>query len=347
MNFRFSVGYQYPDGETCERFPEILSDYRDFVEELYFAPGNIPSGRSPAADSSGLEEDEAFSILKEDLTAISGMGIKRNMLFNGNCMGGLSVSRELEKLLSHTVEQFLDIGEIHALTTASPFIAKYLKKEFPFLEIRASVNMKIGTVEALEYAKEYFDSFCLQRDYNYRLDSLRSMAQWAGKYGKKVTLLANSGCLKNCFAQTFHDNLVSHLSEVFLHECRKDPNVIFCRDFYAKEENRREYLAHSTLIRPEDLFHYAEFTPHIKLATRTHFNVRMVLDAYTRGCFSGNLFDLSEPCHGIFYRGKVLDNSRIGKEYFAKKSTCSGNCRECRFCFEVLKNALIDCEELW
>ena len=88
MNFRFSVGYQYPDGETCERFPEILSDYRDFVEELYFAPGNIPSGRSPAADSSGLEEDEAFSILKEDLAEISGMGIKRNMLFNGNCMGG-------------------------------------------------------------------------------------------------------------------------------------------------------------------------------------------------------------------------------------------------------------------
>ena len=346
MKFRFSVGYQYPDGDVLERFPEILSDYRFHVEELYFAPGNVPSGRSPAADSSGLEEDEAFSILKEDLAEISGMGIRLNMLFNGNCLGGLCVSRELEKLLSSTVEQFLGIVPLHGVTTSSPFIAKYLKKEFPFLEIRSSVNMKIGTVEALDYAKEYFDSFCLQRDHNYRLDSLRTMAQWAEKNGKKVTLLANSGCLKNCFAQTFHDNLVSHLAEVQIHECRPDPKIIFCRDFYAKKENRREYLAHSTLIRPEDLFHYEEITPHIKLATRTHFNVRMVLDAYTRGRFRGNFFDLSEPCHGIFFRGKVLDNSRIGKEYFARKSTCSGNCRECRFCFDILKNALIDCEEL-
>ena len=343
---KFSLGYQYPDEDSFERFPQILSDYKEHIEELYFAPGNEPSGRSPAAASSGLEEEEAFSILLEDLKEASGMGIKLNMLFNANCLGEKCISRDLEKHLSTTLERYLKELPIHGVTTCSPFIAKYLKKEFPFLKIRASVNMKIGTVEAMEYAGEYFDSFCLQRDLNYRMDRLRSMAQWAEKNGKSVMLLANSGCLRNCFAQTFHDNLVAHLAQVFREDCRRDPHVIFCRDFYAKEEHRCEYLAHSTLIRPEDLFHYRQITNHIKLATRTHFNIRMVLEAYTTGSFTGNLFDLSEPCHGIFYRGKVLDNIRIPQEYFKRRISCSENCRECRFCYETFENALIDCEEL-
>ena len=46
---KFSVGYQYPDEEDGERFPELLQDYSESVAELYFAPGNERSARSPAA----------------------------------------------------------------------------------------------------------------------------------------------------------------------------------------------------------------------------------------------------------------------------------------------------------
>ena len=77
---KFSVGYQYPDEEYGERFPEILQDYADSVAELYFAPGNEPGARSPAADASGLDEAEAWDILTEDLIETRKLGIRLNLL---------------------------------------------------------------------------------------------------------------------------------------------------------------------------------------------------------------------------------------------------------------------------
>ena len=84
---KFSVGYQYPDDENGERFPEILEDYREQVCELYFAPGNEPGARSPAAMASGLSEEDAHLILMEDLAETRKMGIRLNLLFNANCLG--------------------------------------------------------------------------------------------------------------------------------------------------------------------------------------------------------------------------------------------------------------------
>ena len=71
---KYSVGYQYPDEDTEERFPEILEDYREQVCELYFAPGNEPGARSPAAMASGLSEEDAHLILMEDLAETRKMG---------------------------------------------------------------------------------------------------------------------------------------------------------------------------------------------------------------------------------------------------------------------------------
>ena len=71
---KFSVGYQYPDEYSEERFPEIVQDYSDSIAELYFAPGNEPGARSPAAKASGLEEAEAWEILTGDLIETRKMG---------------------------------------------------------------------------------------------------------------------------------------------------------------------------------------------------------------------------------------------------------------------------------
>ena len=59
-----------------------------------------------------------------------------------------------------------------------------------------------------------------------------------------------------------------------------DFDPVFCRRFYGEKQHRAEYLAHSTLIRPEDIRHYEGLVPLIKLATRTHSNPRLVLEAY-------------------------------------------------------------------
>lgn len=343
---KFSVGYQYPDEYTGERFPEILQDYSASVTELYFAPGNEPGARSPAADASGLDEDEAWEILLEDLLETRKMGIRLNLLFNANCLGAGCISKTLQERVLKITGKVMEVCGLDTVTTASWFIAGVLKKHFPQLEIRASVNMKLGTLEALTYASERFDGFCIQRDINYHLDKLREISAWADKNGKKVCLLANSGCLRNCAFQIFHDNLVAHFGELRKDECCMEQDPIFCRRFYAGKAHKMEYLSHSTLIRPEDVHHYGNIVPMMKLATRTHHNPRLVLEAYSSGKFTGNLFDLTEPGHGIFFRGKVLDNARITPEYWQVKSACRENCSMCGFCRKVMEQSVIDCTEL-
>ena len=173
---KFSVGYQYPDEFYGERFPEILQDYSASVAEQYFAPGNEPGARSPAADASGLDEGEAWEILLEDLTETRKMGIKLNLLFNANCLGAGCISKKLQERVVKITGKVIDECGLDTVTTASWFIAGILKKHFPQLEIRASVNMKLGTLEALNYASECFDGFCIQRDMNYHLDKLREIS---------------------------------------------------------------------------------------------------------------------------------------------------------------------------
>ena len=343
---KFSVGYQYPDEENNERFPEILQDYRHHVSELYFAPGNEPGARSPAAMASGLDEDEAWHILMEDLAETRNMGIRLNLLFNANCLGGECIGLPLQNRLLHITEKIMETVCLDSVTTASWFIAETLKEHFPQLEIRASVNMKLGSLEALNYAAELFDGFCIQRDINYHIDTLREIVRWAEINRKNICLLANSGCLRNCAAQIFHDNLVAHLKDLNQEECCMTKDPVFCRRFYADPRHRREYLAHSTFIRPEDVFHYEGLIPFMKLATRTHSNPRLVLEAYTSGQFGGNLFDLTEPGHGIFFRGFILDNTRIPSDYWETRTRCRENCMECGFCRKVLEKTLISCEEL-
>ena len=125
-----------------------------------------------------------------------------------------------------------------------------------------------------------------------------------------------------------------------------DCDPVFCRRFYAEKAHCGEYLTHSTVIRPEDIRHYEGLVPLVKLATRTHSNPRLVLEAYCSGRFTGNFFDLTEPGHGVFFRGKILDNARIPEEYWKTKSQCAENCIECGYCRKIMEQALISCEVL-
>ena len=290
--------------------------------------------------------DEAEKILLEDLLELKHSGVRLNLLLNANCYGGSCISVGLAKQVLERAAFFLERGLLDAVTTASFFIADVLKRHFPDLPLRSSVNMKLGTLDALEYAGELFDSFCLQRDLNYFPDQLQLLADRAAGNGKSVCLLANSGCLRNCAAQIFHDNLVAHMGEMDFKTCSRNADPVFCRRFFRNRNRKLDYLAYSTLIRPEDLVHYEKITSRIKLATRTHCKPRLVMEAYCSGHFRGNLFDLTEPGHGILFRGQVLDNTRIPAEYWTFRSACSRDCRTCGYCRKVMEESLVSCEEI-
>ena len=77
-------------------------------------------------------------------------------------------------------------------------VKEFIKNNFEDLEVRASVNMEIGTIEGMEYITNYFDSYYMKREYNRDIEKVAELKKWCDENGKKLFGLANSGCLNFC-----------------------------------------------------------------------------------------------------------------------------------------------------
>ena len=123
----------------------------------------------------------------------------------------------------------------------------FLNQNFQDIDVRASVNMEIGTTEGLDYVAECFDSFYAKRECNRDFKQLKKLRSWCDNNGKKLYGLANSGCLNYCSTHTFHDNLVAHESEI----AEMDNAYQFegqCRRFLKDIENREKWFSISNFI---------------------------------------------------------------------------------------------------
>ena len=192
---KYSVGFQLYQGNE-EPFSQIVKSYREHISEVFFAWQDIASGRSPIATRHGYTDWSWLKRTEEELRAIKQMGIKLDLLFNGNCYGEYAISEKLANTVDSVIEHLesIDCG-VDIVTTASLSIAHTIKKHFPKIEVRASVNMRIGTVKGMEYVSDLFDSFHVQRDYNRNLEHLKMLKSWADDHGKKLVCLQTAGAL--------------------------------------------------------------------------------------------------------------------------------------------------------
>ena len=340
---QFAVGYQEP--ENGEDFSGIVADYRFAVAEVYFSWPFFEAGR-PALGSAGDVPDwECQERLEQNLVSLRAMGVKLDLLFNANCFGGGSISEKLKDQVCSILDH-LNNKELapEIITTTSPFIAKVVRHFFPGIEIRASVNMRLDSTLAMEYFSSIFDSFYLNRDLQRNLNTVKLFSKWCASHGKKLLLLANSGCLRNCPNQTFHDNLVAHDSELssFRNVSGYQPHL--CRHLFRNKNNMEEFLRGSW-IRPDDVKKYEPYCSLMKLATRQHTHPRMVIEAYASGCFHGNLADLTEPSFSEEFAPWTLMNDRFPENWTDIAGDCAVNCNHCGKCGEVLKQIAVRISE--
>lgn len=333
---KFSVGYQLRNDDSLI---EAISDNKSQIGELYFAWEDFPNGRN-TVNWLGMNKYDARKKQEFDLLKISEYGIAFNLLLNGNCYGKHAQSRVFFEKIGDTVEYLQDMYALKSVTTTSPLIAKFLKQNFADVEVRASVNMGIEPTFGFDYIAEYFDSFYLKREYNRNISKLKEARDWCDKNGKKLYGLANSGCLNNCSAHTFHDNLVSHEREI----AEMDNAYLFegqCFLYLKSEENRENWLKITNFIRPEDVALYEEYFDGLKLATRMNSNPRKIINAYCKASYSGAVSDLLEPNHsGLFYPF-VAENKRLPEDFAKTVLNCNKNCNSCNYCKNALKNSLI------
>ncbi|MDD5599956.1 MAG: hypothetical protein PHV82_18575 [Victivallaceae bacterium] len=338
MDRKFAVGYQQKaDGEI---FTDVVKDYASNISEVYFAWPGQASGRNALGTVRGRRNWDAQYILEEDLREFKRLAIKLDILFNANCYGGRAVSQHLENEVISIIEYLADtVGGVDIVTATSLAVARTVKKYFPDIEVRASVNMRIGTIPAMEYVSGLFDSYYLQRDFQRNLEYVKRIRKWCDNNGKKLCLLANSGCLYCCPGQTFHDNMVAHDAEIDEMKNIENWTPFVCWNILRKK-GMRKALLQATWIRPEDLHYYDGLADMVKLATRLHSHPRMVLEAYTSGSFNGNLLDLFEPGFSSLIAPFYIDNKAFPDDWFEKSSKCGRKCESCSCCQKVLEKVL-------
>ena len=338
---KFAVGFQlYENGE--EPFSSIVDTYKEHISEVFFAWLDVPTGRGPVATRHGYTDWSAQEKTVAELRKIKDMGVKLDLLFNGNCYGEHAISEKLANSVISIIDYLDSEGcGIDIITTASLAVAHTVKKHFKNIEVRASVNMRIGTVKGMEYMSELFDSFHVQRDYNRDLEHLKKLKAWADANGKKLIMLANSGCFSFCSAQTFHDNLVAHEAQICEVKNLEEFSPYACWNALQDRKNW-QMLLENTWVRPEDLHHYDGLFDTVKLATRMHSFPGLVIDAYVRKSFSGNTLDLFEPGFSRAILPYIIDNSAFPKDWFAHTLECNKECHACGYCKSVLDKVLLD-----
>lgn len=305
---KFAVGYQMSK-DDC--FLENIIKRKNNISEVYFSWGDFPNGRNNQLERNDMTSWEAQAKQIEDLKRLTCEGIGLNLLFNAACYGRDSQSKVFFGKIGDTVDFVINNYNLKSVTTTSPLIAKFLKANFAGVDVRASVNMSIGTVEGMEYIKDYFDSFYMKREYNRDFSKIRELKLWCDNNGKALYALANSGCLNNCSAHVFHDNLVSHESEIAQMDNGYDFTGI-CSEYFKKTDNINKLFDNTGFIRPEDIYLYEELFPAMKLATRVNSNPVAVLSAYIdKKRHVGSALDLLEPNHTATIFPYFLENSCI------------------------------------
>lgn len=333
---KFAIGYQLRKNNT---FVDMICENSNKVYETYFSIPGFANGRNSNIELP-LTDYEYQGLLEKDLHRLSQNNISLNLLLNAECYGKYALSRIFFNKIGDTVDYLVSHYNLKSVTTTSPLIAKFLKENFLEIEVRASVNMEIGTTEGIEYLAEFFDSFYAKRECNRDFKKLKKLRSWCDNNGKKLYGLANSGCLNYCSAHTFHDNLVAHENEI----AEMDNAYQFegqCRMFLKDTLNREKWLSVSNFIRPEDIHLYEDFFDGIKLATRVNKNPEKILEAYIKGSYNGNLPSLLEPDHSALFYPNVVDNKKIADDFAVKTATCDKNCDACGYCKKVLSDSLI------
>lgn len=295
-----------------------IVENKEHIYEVYFSWGDIPNGRTSQLESQEYTAWEMQDMQRSALKELAKEGIALNLLFNANCYGKDSQSRAFFNKVGSIIDYVETTYGLQSVTTTSPLIAKFIKNNFEHMEVRASVNMEIGTVQGMDYLAEYFDSYYMKRELNRDFEAIKTLHKWCNENGKKMYMLANSGCLNYCSAHNFHDNLVAHEAEIAQMDNAYEFHGI-CKEYLKNENHYQALIDNTNFVRPEDMHLYEPYFEAAKLATRIHRNSSVVLKTYIREKYSGNILELLEPAHNIYpyvvENGSPLKLRRIDDEF--------------------------------
>lgn len=198
--------------------------------------------------------------------------------------------------------------------------------------------MRLRNTLAFEYLAPLYDSYYICRDVQRDLPTFRTIAAWCKDHGKKLCLLANSGCVRNCPWQVFHETLLSHKFSNTFQEMGLQNLELLCNRIFSQDKVFTDFLRCSW-IRPEDIHVFEPMLETIKLSTREARFPLEIVEAYVNGSYEGNLLRLMDPYHAFGFRPNRIDNKSFPADWVTSgiAAKCAENCTHCGKCEEILK----------
>ena len=335
---KYSVGYYLTEKEDSPTsFSELARRFAPRLNEVYFPWPGLANGR--AARALPHEEDRTAA----DLRYCRDHGMKLDLLANAMCYGETACTEEQHRQIVDIVRELDKLGLYpEIVTTTSPYVARICKLEFPDIEVRASVNMELRNTLAYEYLSPLFDSFYICRDIQRDLPTFHRFADWCRDHGKKLCMLANSCCLRNCPWHASHDAVLAHMTLNMLAGIDEKNCKLLCERIFVKHQYA-EFLRPGW-IRPEDVHLFEPELEVVKLATRTVAAKYAfeIVEAYLNYSYDGNLLRLMNPYHGFEFRPYRIDNKSFPADWATSgiAGKCADNCTHCGKCEQILKRVM-------
>ena len=333
---KFAVGhFLTEDPDNPATFAELARRFAPRLREVYFPWPGFSNARSK------IYKPEDEERIAADLKYCRAHGMKLDILANATCYGDEAFSEEQHAHVTEIIRKLDKMGLYpEIVTTTSPYIAKLFKQEFPDIEVRASVNMRLRNTLALEYLAPLFDSYYICRDVQRDLPTFRKMADWCKDHGKKLCMLANSGCVRNCPWQVFHESLLSHRFSKSFQEMADQNIDLVCNALFVSH-HLFEFLR-CTWIRPEDVHVFEPYLETIKLSTREARYPIEIAEAYVNESYDGNLVRLMDPYHAYSFRPNRVDNKSFPADWITSgiAGKCADNCSHCGKCEQIMNQVL-------
>jgi len=318
------------------------------VYEIYgsLAAGLIGSGRERQA----LPQVEV-SQAKKHIALAHDYGIRFNYALNAPCLGNLEQTREGRRQIQEHLELIIEELGVDSVIVTQPWLIELIHREFPEIEIAASVIIHIESVQMAKFYEELgVTRLNLSVMANRNFELIKSIVN---SVNCEVELLVNETCLYRCPFRLYHYNSMGHTSQQEM----EITQYCLLRCTRKKLGDPAE-LIKARWIRPEDIEKYEALgIDFFKLEGReypTSWILRSI-ESYSQRKYPGNLADIiafyflptdkldTRTDKAVLPPSIYIDNEKLDGflTFFEKNGDrCDKLCHNCSYCSEIAQKVV-------
>lgn len=313
--------------QQFQEFYQFCTEHREVIYDLYFTCRMPPFVQDAMGD---VLVSNVFAPIEAALYIQNTLGIPISATFNNILVRPTQQNLDL---FIHNFKQLYDLGIRSATIPHTHWVATgQIQKAFPELQIKNTILRNVvQPSEVAKLAEAGFNYVNLERDLMRDQEKLKIMRKVANKYGIKLSLLGNEGCLGGCpmMDEHFHFNnsrqgaspqyFNDPISRVSCPKWEKEDSAVHLKtaNFPPWKEDWDELLQYVDVFKMHGRESIERLYDTMKIIKRYHAGEEILFDTFNSYLEETNLVD--KPINA--WR-KII-------------KTCKFDCWDCNFCDKV------------